>query len=64
MENTADAERIEHLIICEIRRLQAQNKRAGFTSVAHAAESRHGLGISVANLYLKQMTTSEKIKVF
>ena len=63
MENTADAERIEQLIICEITRLQSQNKRADFASMAHSVESSHGLGIILANSYLKQLTTSRKIKV-
>ena len=57
------AERIEDLIISEIRRLQAKSKRADFTSVAHAAESRHGLTKSVSNLHIKRMATNGKIKI-
>ena len=66
MENdttAVDAEGIEDLIISEIRRLQANSKRADFTSVAHAAESRHGLANSVSNLYLKRIATNGRIKI-
>ena len=55
MENdlsAVDGEGIEDLIISEIRKLQANSKRADFTSVAHAAESRHGLATCLSNLHL------------
>jgi len=66
MENdmsAVDGEGIEDLIISEIRRLQANSKRADFTSVAHADESRHGLGNSVLNLYLRWMARNGRIKI-
>ena len=63
MENAVHPERIGNLIISEIRRLQAQSKRADFTSVVHAAECRLCLNNSESNFYLKQMVTNGKIKV-
>ena len=63
MDNAVDAEWIENSIISEIRRLQAQSKRADFTSVSHAAESRYGLANSVSKFYLKQIATKVKVKV-
>ena len=58
-----DAAEIEDIIVSEIRRLQATNKRADFSSVSHAAESKHGLAKSVSISHMKRMITKNIIKV-
>ena len=58
-----DAAVIEDIIVSEIRRLQATNKRADFSLVSHAAESKHCLAKSVSISHMKKMIRKNMIKV-
>ncbi len=67
MENNSvsplDEKGIEDLIVAEVKRLQAANKRADFNSVSHAAELKHGLNKGVSTSHIESLVSKNILKI-